>query len=273
MYINYIYNMDSFGVVYLNSDDNRNNLEDPADMTFYMRQTSQKIAYIGLASYDFMIGFQNINSNNNRAYFETSTQSYEVILNKGFYDYDGLRTELINQFNALGLGVWSISFTDNIYALIAPVPVKFIDNPANPDKRDFVDMIAIKKNTDLKASHIGGCADIAYTNKIYIMSNDIHSEANIRDSGSSGRISNCLGVVYTNPNKYMGNDKIITEVDRPRRATERIQHIKWVARAVGDYLSVINIRLLDDRGLPLLRSDLGDGSINWSIELYIKSSY
>ena len=265
--------MDSLGVIYLNSDDNRKSLEDPADMTFYMKQTNQKISYIGLASYDFMIGFRNINSNNHIAYLETATQSYEVILNVGYYDYEGLRTEMITQFNALGLGVWTITFSDNAYGVGAPVPVKFIDNPANPDRRDFVDMIAIKKNTGLKQNFVGGCPDIAYTNKIYIMSNEIHSEANIRDYGSSGRISNCLGVVYTNPNKHMGSDKVIAELDRPRRATERLQHIKWVARAVGDYLSVINIRLLDDRGLPLLRSDLGDGSINWSIELYIKSSY
>lgn len=257
----------SRGNIYLNSDNRQPNEDE--QLIRYQINVQEDINGIGLSSFDFLYGFCNINTMTQTAYFETATQTYPVTLDIGFYDYDTLKDEIILKLNALGLGAFALTFTDNIYALGAPVPIKFINNVRSVG-RDWVDMVNFQKNTVLKVNHIGGTANISYTNAIYILSDELHKRGTISDGTSTLNFSNVLGVVYIDKDRDMGSDKIITDISRPRHITDRLNPIKWINKDSNNAITTLNIRLVDERGYDLPKRTDGCGSVKYILELQTK---
>ena len=257
----------SRGNIYLSSSDKTP--QEDEQLIRYDLNLQDELNGAALSSFDFVYGFTNINTKTQRGYFETATQSYEVILDIGFYDYSQLQTEITAKLNALGLGVFTVTFTDNIYSLSSPVPIKFINNVL-PVGRDWIDMANFQKETVLKTSHIGGTANLAYTDAIYIICDELHKRQNIYDTTSNNNISNVLGVVYVNKNKEMLSDKVIEDIMRPKHITDRLDPLKWINKDPLNSFSVMTIRLVDERGFDLPKRTDGCGSIKYILELQTK---
>lgn len=257
----------SRGLIYLSSLD-KTPSEDEQKIRFDVN-LQDDINGIALSSFDFVYGFCNINSKSRNGFIQTASQSYQITLDVGFYDYAELLTEMLAKLNVLGLGVFLMSFTDNIYSLISPVPIEFIENPLGVG-RDWVDMANFQKQTALKTSHIGGTANLAYTDAIYILSDELHKRQTIYDTASNKNVSNVLGVVYVNKDKEMLSDKVIEDIMRPKHITDRIERVKWINKDVNNSFSVITIRLVDERGFELPKRTDGCGSIKYTLELQTK---
>jgi len=259
---------DIAGYLYLDSDD-RNNKPNPdtSDVTFPVKFKGNVINRIGLSSYDFAVAFDNINERNRTMYIDDGTTTYPVTLEIQIYNIDELRVEAKIVLDALGLGAWTITVRDGKFIVLAPVPIKFLTNPVNNSGRDWADMMGMEKETELKLSHLGGIADIVYTNKLYIIADEIHQYKSFSDESSSRRINNALGVVYLNENKNLGNEKVLLSPDAvyPHRATRQIQDMKWIKHRTRDDVGVVRILLLDDRGETI--PDSQKDNMRWSLEL------
>jgi hypothetical protein len=260
------------GYLYLDSDDRDNKPNvDVTDVTFPVNFRGNAVQKLALSSYDFSIGFDNINESNQTAYVDDGGTTYVVTIPTRVYDRFDLRDELIIQLDLLGIGAWAISLDQSSFNIVAPVPVKFITNPVNPQGRDWVDMIGIAKESPLQIIHNGGIADITYTNKIYITSQDVHRFKTAADESSCRKVTDVLGVVYTNPNAYLGGSKDPTspETVYSHRATREINVPKWIMHRKESDLGVIRIVLLDDRGnrIPNSQAD----KLRWSIEILVEN--
>lgn len=256
--------MNVSGSLYISSFDRRSD-EDYTNVT-YKLPNIQALSGIALNSFDFVYGINNININTATAYMETALQSFEIILTNGNYSYATLLTEILLKLNALGVGVFVLTFTNDIYTLTAPVPVKFITN-LNNGRRDWVDMIGLQKNTILKSIHIGGVANIAYTDAIYISSDQIHERQTVRDNATNQRVGSILGIVYVNRNARMNAAEVLAQVVEPKHITERLHNPKMTYVDLNKRLNTINVRLLDQQGLDLPPTSNGNGSCQYTLEL------
>jgi len=262
---------DATGYLYLDSDD-RDNKPNPdvTDVSFPVNFKGNTIEHIALSSYDFVVQIDNINERNQIAYIDDGTTTYPLLLATRTYDIFQLRDELITNLGLLGLGVWTITLFEGKFQIVAPVPVRWITNPVNPNGRDWADMIGIIKDVPLSLFHNGRLADLAYTNKIYITSQDINRFKTYSDESSSRRITNALGVVYVNSNLSLGNEKILLspETVLGHHATRQIDNVKWISHRDMTDIGTIRIILLDDRGQTIPESQ--KGNLRWSIELSMK---
>lgn len=264
--------MSALSYIYLDSHDrikNRSTSGDTSRADFSISFGSNNVNQIALSSYDVGYAIENINSNNNIAFIETATQTFSVTLTNNRYDYVKLKDEVQTQLTALGIGAFSVTFTDSLYAILAPEPFRFITNPINGGTtKDWADMMGMTKNQELSINAVGGIADIAYTNKLYIVCDEAHAYKTRTDQGTNRRLNNVLGVVYLNPDAQYGNDKLITspaEVVDPHRATRQIENLKWVDFKSDGDLSRLSIEFLDDNGEKL--PDNQRNKINWGLEL------
>lgn len=259
---------DITGYLYLDSDDRNNKpSSDASEITFPVKFKGNVINYVGLSSYDFVVAFDNINESNQIMYIDDGTTTYPVFLQRQIYDIDALATEAKVVLDALGLGAWTITVRDGKFVVLAPVPIKFLSNPVRPNGRDWADMIGMEKETELKLSHLGGVADIIYTNKLYVIADEIHQYKSFSDESSSRRLNNVLGVVYVNSNKNLGNENVTFSPDAvfPHHASSQIENIKWIKHRKKDDIGVISILILDDRGYRIPESQ--KKNLRWSLEL------
>lgn len=259
----------SRGLIILNSYDKQIN-EDEQHIRFEVNLQDDLNA-VALSSFDFTYGFCNVNSRNNTGYIDDGSTTYPVVFNNGFYDYETFRVEMKAKLDALGLGVFNITFTDNIYAITAPVPIKFKNNFLTGG-RDWVDMANFTKEMPLNVSHVGGTANIAYTDAIYIICEELHRRQTMNDANTRSNMSNVLGVVYINENRDMGSDKIVEDINRPRHITTRMPILKWINKDPNNSIGVFTISLVDAQGLPLpLKAD-NCGSVSYIMELMVKNN-
>jgi len=262
---------DATGYLYLDSDD-RDNKPNPdvVDITFPVNFRGNRVEHIALRSYDFVIQIDNINERNQTAYIDDGTTTYPVTLSIRTYDIFQLRDELITELGLLGLGVWAITLFEGKFQIVAPVPVTWITNPVSPKGRDWADMIGIIKEVPLSLFHNGGLADIAYTNKIYITSQDINRFKTYSDESSNRRITNALGVVYVNSNLSLGNEKVLLspETVMGHHATRPIDVPKWIDHRDMTDIGIIRIILLDDRGETIPESQ--KGNLKYSLEIMMR---
>lgn len=256
--------MNVSGSLYISSFDRKSN-EDYNNVT-YQIPNIQSLSGIALNSFDFVYGLNNININNATAYFETATQSFQVILTNGNYNYTTLQTEVLLKLNALGLGVFTLTFTNDIYTLTAPVPIRFLTN-FNNGHRDWVDMLGLQKNTILKTVFVGGVANIAYTDAIYILSEQLHEKQTIRDNSSNQRLSSVLGVVYVNKEARMNAAEVLSRVVEPKHITDRIINPKMTYLDLNKRINTITIRLVDQQGLELPLTTDNNGSCQYTLEI------
>ena len=257
--------------LYLNSDD-RNNKPDPntVDVNFNTNFRDNTARRLALSSYDFVTGFDNINSSNQVGYIDDGTTSYPLFIPTRVYDIFELRDELIIQLGLLGLGAWAITINQGSYDIIAPVPVKFLKNPLNQNGWDWIDMIGIEKETPLSLFHNGGILDIAYTNKIYITSPELCQFKTLGDEATNERVNNCIGVVYLNSNVNLGSEKIPLSPPTilPSHATRQIENLKWIMHRSASDIGTVSIIMLDDRG-QRIPTEQGK-NMRWSIELIVQ---
>lgn len=262
---------DATGYLYLDSDD-RDNKPNPdvVDVTFPVDFKGNRVEHIALRSYDFVVQFDNINERNQTAYIDDGGTTYPVTITTRTYDIFQLRSELITELDLLGLGGWAITLFEGKFQIVAPVPVRWITNPVKPQGRDWADMVGIIKDVPLSLFHNGGLADIVYTNKIYITSQDISQFKTYSDESSSRRITSALGVVYVNSNLSLGNERIpiSPETVIGHHATRPIDFPKWINHRDMSDIGVIRIILLDDRGETIPESQ--KGNLRWSLEIMMR---
>ena len=257
--------MNLSGSLYISSFDRDSRFE--YNNATYEVPNLQYLSTIGLNSFDFVYGLNNINSNTTTAYFETSTQTFNPTLTIGNYDYNTLATEVLIRLNALGLGAFTLTFTNDIYTLTSPVPIKFINNVIQ-NRRDWVDMLGLKKNTPLQTVFVGGVANIAYTDAIYILCDELNRRQTVRDMGTSrvGQISSVLGVVYTNKDERMSKTDVMTHIVEPKHISERLRNPKFTYMDLNYRINTVTIHLVDQQGLEL-PTQPGDGSCQYTLEI------
>ena len=255
-------------LLFLDSDDRIRGFDDidTSDVSFDVNFKANSVKRIALASYDFAVDFDNINENNNIAVIDNGLSSFPIELTLGKYTYSQLATQIQTQLNAAGLGVFTVSYVNSRYEITAPIPIKFISNPFRPTGKDWADMISIKKTSQLSLSFVGGVADIAYTNKLYVVCDDAHRFKLVSDESSTQRLQNVLGVVYLNEDSNL-NDTII----QPKHATERLPWLKWINHKLLTELGPVRIVIRDDRGLSIPPSQ--KDKFKWSLELYIEEGF
>ena len=239
------------GYIYLSSKDSADSaLANKASIVYVNTISLIDSSKICLSSFDFLYYIDNINDLNNISYLDTGSQSYPILLSNGKYDYDELGTEVESKLNALGLGAFVVTFSDNKYVITSPVPVFFTTNYRS-SHTDFIDMMGILKNTSLNTTFTSLYVDIAYTNNIFICSDVIHSNKKLHDNNTTSRINNILGVIYVNANNSLGSDKITgspIDITNPKHITERIHNLKWINQYETRDIGRIDINLYDDDG-------------------------
>lgn len=258
--------------LYLDSDD-RDNKPNPnvVDVTFPVNFRGNAVQKIALSSYDFSIALDNINELTQTCYVDDGTTTYPCTMPIGTYDIFQFRDEALLVLNALGLGVWTITYVNGQARIVAPVPVKFITNPVRPNGRDWADMYGLEKDTELTQFHNSGVVDLAYTNKLYITSQDVHRFKTMADESSVRRITDCLGVVYVNPNTQLGLETVPLSPEGvyPHRVTREINVPKYIMHRKESDLGVIRIIILDDRGERIPESQVS--KMRWSLELLVEN--
>lgn len=260
------------GYLYLDSDDRDNKpSNDVTDVTFPVNFRGNAVQKLALSSYDFSIALDNMNELTQTAYIDDGVTTYPVLVPTRTYDIFQLRDEILPLLDALGLGAWSITYSEGKVNIIAPVPVTFITNPVRPNGRDWADMWGLQKDTPLTQFHNGGVMDITYTNKLYITSQDVHRFKTAADESSSRRITDCLGVVYVNPNTQLGLETVPLSPEGvyPHRVTREINVPKFITHRKESDLGVIRIILLDDRGDRLPASQVD--KLRWSLEILVSN--
>lgn len=264
--------MNPSGAIYISSND-RNPNYDYNNVT-YQLPNIQYLTSVALISFDFIYGINNININNNIAYFQTSTQSFQVTLVTGDYDYVTLAAQVLVQLNALGLGAFTLTYANGLYTLTAPQPISFLTNPPNPlnppgiaGKRDWVDMLGFLKNTPLQSVFISGVPNIAYTDVIYILCDELHRRQTVRDTSSNGKVSSILGVVYVNKNEHMDAADVNNNIVQPKHITDRIKVPKYTYMDLTYRINTVSIRLVDQQGNDLPPTTAGNGSCQYTLEI------
>lgn len=256
---------ETLAYLYLDSDDRLNKeLANVCDVTFRTNFRSNDARFIGLSSYDFVYSVNNINENNRRAFIDTSVQSFQITLDTGNYDYTQLATQIQTQL-VLSIPGTTCVFTNRVFTITSPTPIRFITNPLRVGGRDWGDMIGMTKEGARSLTLIGGIPDISYTNKIYIICDAASRFKDKADEASCERINNCLGVVYVNSNLSMANPP---DTNIQHHATERIHNVKWISHKKFEDVGVVSILLLDDRGERFPIDQLN--KLRWSIEVFVK---
>jgi hypothetical protein len=258
---------ESYSYLYLDSDDRLN--KDQMDMTnvsFPINFKANAAVYFALASYDFVYAINNINNNNNVAFIDTATQSFQITLPNGNYNYTALATIIQTQLNIAIPGM-TATFANGVYTITSPVAFRFLVNVFYPESRDWADMITMTKPSSpiRQLAWTGGIPDISYTNKIYITCEGINRFKDKVDESTVNRINNCLGVVYVNPNLQMETPS--PDTLNQHHATDRPHTLKWIKHKSKYDLGPLSIVLLDDRGLPFPSDQLN--KIRWSIEVIV----
>lgn len=257
--------MNISGALYISSFD-RADYYDYNNATYQLANI-QNLSAFALTSFDFVYGINNINVNNNKGYFETSTQSFNPTLVTGNYDYATLLAQVLVQMNATGLGVFTLTFINDIYTLTSPVPIRFLTNPDN-GRRDWVDMLGFKKNTPLQTVFVGGVPNLAYTDAIYILCDELHRRQTVRDITTSGRSSSILSVVYVNKDQKMGPTVVLDNIVHPKHITDRLVIPKYTFLDLQYRVNQLTIRLVDQQGLDLPPSSAGNGSCQYTLEIH-----
>lgn len=265
--------MDKYsGIFELSSDDRiKGENGDNGDAVFYMNIPDFATDAIGCSAYNVLYSIQNINVNNNTAVFETATQSYPVLLDNGYYNYEELRAEIETVLNTLGLGAFVVALVDYKYTITAPVPIKFVENPASTYKYDWASMINLPKNAGLSVGIIGGFADISYTNKLIFTCDELHSSKSIGDYTTSENAGNILCVAYINANKNY-NDADIDKLIQPHNVSLDLHNIKWILKRTSQSIYRTRIRVLDSRGYPIPKESDGCGTVKWDLQVRLKGT-
>lgn len=255
-------------LLYLDSDDRIRNFYDidTSDVSFNVNFKANSVKRIALASYDFSIDFDNINESNNIVVIDNGVSSFPIGLPIGKYTYSQLAAEIQISLNMAGLGAFTVSYLGGRFEITAPVPIKFLPNPFRPSGKDWADMISIKKTQFLETVFLGGVADISYTNKIYIVCDDMHRFKWVTDESSTQRLQNVLGVVYVNDSSKLDDSLIL-----PKHATTRLPWLKWINHKLLTELGPVRVALRDDRGQPI--PDSQKDKIKWSLELYVEEGF
>jgi hypothetical protein len=256
---------ESYSYLYFDSDDRENKeLADVSNVTFRTNFRANDAKYLSLSSYDFVYAINNINENNRTAFIDTSIQTFQITLDTGNYNFTTLATQIQIQLVLAIVGT-TCTFSNGVYTITSPVPIRFITNPANPTGRDWGDMIGMTKDGVRSLTLIGGIPDISYTNKLYIICDTANRFKDKADESSCNRINNCLGVVYVNPDLFMESppDTIIQH-----HATRQIFNLKWIKHRAQEDIGTVGIYLLDDRGQRLPSDQLN--KLHWSIEVIVK---
>lgn len=234
--------------IYINSRDRPPNQN--ADKATYRTNVRQDgVGEIGLASYDFLTQFDNINSVSGTSYIETSSQTFPVVLDNGWYDYTDLATEITTQCAAQAPTVGVVcSFIDYKFEITATTAMRFIFNPVQIGAKSWSIMIGAPHDGILQHNITCGVADINYTNALFILSNSVCKRSIKHDYGSNSNVSNVLGVVYLYEDRQEieGKDK-----SAPQHATQDLSAIKFINFDVRDPVATVDIEILDERGLVL----------------------
>lgn len=239
------------GILYLNSvdavmvNDKKNNVK-------FNRVNTLGIRKIGISSYNFNYGIDNINDYTRSGAFETSGQTFVVYLTNGQYTETQLATEVETKLSLLGLGSWIVTYSNNNFVITAPEPVAFIKNPVNGGYRDFFDMMGIVKKNNLLSQHSSeNIVNLAYTDSIYILSRALNESRTQIDYNSSN-ISDHLCIIYL-------NDKT--------KISERIDNVRFIDVAPLQSIDQIDILVYDDAGRPLVNN-----KFNYILEFYTENN-
>jgi len=234
--------------IYINSRDRPvNQYADKATYRTNVRQDG--VREIGLASYDFITQFDNINSSTNTSYVETATQTFVLTIPNGWYDYADLATAITTAFTGVGLNV-VCTYANYRYTLNATQVIRFIYNPVIIGAKSWSIMIGAPHGEERKINIKCGVADLTYTNALFILSNSVNKRSIKHDYGSNENISNVLGVVYLyeDVREEEGKDRAA-----PIHATQDLSAIKFINFDVRDPVSTVDIEILDERGNVLAK--------------------
>lgn len=238
------------GYIYISSNDIEN--ADKSNYNFSSIGNVTNISNVGLSSFDFVYAIDNINANNKTSFIEVTDPtppnnktSYPVTLTEGNYNGADLATEIQTKLNALGaIGVFSVVYNNGIFTITNPT-AKFSFISGSNRNKNWSGMIGFSNNLINENTFISQGGSLVYTNCIYIISSKMHQGNKVQDAASgAGIYSAVVGVIYVNENRY-------TDDIKPRNITNRIEQIKWLQIKEYQYISDVDIRLVDDSGRSL----------------------
>jgi hypothetical protein len=244
------------------SSKDKQTYEDARETQTILEVGEKNIKSIGVQSLNILYGIDNININNNVAVVDDGSTSYPVEIPNGNYNIADLGTIIETQLNLLGIAVFGVSYLNNRYIITSSIPIKFVVNPIKPYKNDWASMIGLPKDQPLSVNIVGSVANILYTNKLFITSDEIHNNKTANDKTSSNRATNILAVVNIGNNLSLGDGD---EYIQPRNISVQYENIKWIHRRPENNLSSITIRILDSEGLPI---PLNSGGVVWDLVLH-----
>jgi hypothetical protein len=227
--------------------------EDPRKCTFG-RYGEISISSVGLTDYEFVTQFNNINSSNFTAYLDDGAMSYPVTIAVGTYTGATLAAAVQVAVNtAIAPATTVITFIANKFTMVSSVPLKWLANPQRD--RDFAVMMGLVLDS-LTLSMAGGLANLVYTDKLFITSRALTNRANISDFSSSQQVTGILGVAY------LYTEQPTTE---PVRTIRDITQIKYISTDPTNTIGVIDIVILDGRGLAIPDDQKNNFSYNITV--------
>lgn len=245
--------------LYVNSDDRRIT-DDPRKATYAVDVREDGVRAIGMASYDVLHQFDNINSISATAYLDDGAISYPITVAVGNYSKADLATAVqASLIAALGAGQ-TCAVVNNRFVITTTVSVRFQQNPVYPGYKDWSIMMGMPIEGPLTTTLQGGLADMHYTNSLYFVSNAVNRRKVVADNSSSQRLNNVLGIAYLYP------DRLIEDtIKDPVHATVEFSNIKYINFDPRDPVSVIDVEVLDERGNSL--PDELAGQFSYVLEL------
>lgn len=239
-------NMAKKGGIYLDS----NFLDQgSASNALYSKINQTGSHMVGVGSYKVNVNIQNINEYTKTAIVADDTDIYRVTLDEGVYDEIGLGVEVKGKLDALGLGVWTVTYVPelNEYFIQAPVPVVFQTNFTNGGKPDWVNMLGIEKNQAPSSSFQSQFyVNISYTDCLYFTSEQLYASYDKREYNTNGGLNHLCVCYLNNSNKV----------------NERIENVKWINVAQLGNIDQIDIRVLDSAGRVFV------GQLEYVLEIY-----
>lgn len=239
-------NMAKKGGIYLDS----NFLDQgSASNALYSKINQTGTHMVGVGSYKVNVNIQNINEYTKTAIIADDTDIYRVTLDEGVYDEIGLGVEVKGKLDALGLGVWTVTYDPvlNKYSVQGPVPVVFQTNFTNGGKPDWVNMLGIEKNQAPSSSFQSQFyVNISYTDCLYFTSEQLYASYDKREYNTNGGLNHLCVCYLNNSNKV----------------NERIENVKWINVAQLGNIDQIDIRVLDSAGRVFV------GQLEYVLEIY-----
>ena len=270
------YNTGAVNLPFDTNPTNPNNLVISTGKQFAMG----KVKRIALTNLNFPLVTPNVNIVNNRFYITYNTVSYFIIVPEAFYTGSALATAIQNQMNQTsgGLGWFAVASTTYNQGILLPTAstawtVTFNTNGSFTFGNSAINTITttVRPITSYSAYNYGfvapasntwtgGVASLSYTRYVDFVSSKICKYQNTKDSQTLQNTTDIIYRLYLDSSiNLTGNSNYLFCAPAVNMNID-ITNPKFIEWNPDEYLSSVDIQLVDDIGQPLYIPNLNWGS-------------